>query len=55
MTTKPKAPFRSAIVGSFIRPEILKEARESFKNGEINSADLREIEDKEIIGKIINL
>ncbi len=49
MMTKPKAPFRSAIIGSFIRPEILKEARESFKNGEINSADLREIEDKEII------
>ncbi|MBQ7824132.1 MAG: 5-methyltetrahydropteroyltriglutamate--homocysteine S-methyltransferase [Bacteroidaceae bacterium] len=46
---KPKAPFRSAIIGSFIRPESLKEARESFRRGEINSADLREIEDKEII------
>lgn len=47
--TKPKAPFRSAIIGSFLRPEALKNARESYKRGEINDADLREIEDKEII------
>lgn len=42
------------VVGSFLRPDYLKEARESFRKGEINKAQLTEVEDRaitELIGK----
>ena len=42
-------PFRYDIVGSFLRPAALKEARLKFKNGEITSGQLREVENAEII------
>lgn len=43
------APFRADIVGSFLRPEVIKEARARFQNQEISSNELRRIEDEEII------
>lgn len=43
-----RAPFRYDYVGSFLRPEYLKESRELFKNGNISKEELREVEDKAI-------
>ena len=44
-----KAPFRYDIVGSFLRPDYLKKAREKYFNQEINEQELKEIEDKAIL------
>ena len=41
-------PFRHDIVGSFLRPAALKEARAKFQAGEITANDLRKVEDEEI-------
>lgn len=46
---REKTPFRSDIVGSFLRPGALKIARAKFKNNEISEEELRKIEDEEII------
>jgi methionine synthase II (cobalamin-independent) len=46
--TKNRAPFKFDIVGSFLRPEYLKEAREGFKHGTVSADELRKIEDKAI-------
>ena len=35
--SKQLAPFHFDIVGSFLRPEELKEAREAFNNGNISN------------------
>lgn len=40
--------FRADIVGSFLRPTILKEARLNFEKNKISKEDLREIENIEI-------
>src|SRR3712207_5788333 len=40
------APFRADIVGSFLRPAELKEARARFEAGKISAAELRAIEDR---------
>jgi methionine synthase II (cobalamin-independent) len=42
-------PFRYDIVGSFLRPPVLKEARAQFKKGEISAEQLKKVEDEEII------
>lgn len=42
-------PFRADIVGSFLRPQEIKAARAQFQNQTISAADLRKIEDAEII------
>lgn len=47
-----KAPFRLDHVGSFLRPERLKEARAKFNAGEINVEELERIENEEIIALI---
>ncbi|MDN6846388.1 MAG: 5-methyltetrahydropteroyltriglutamate--homocysteine methyltransferase, partial [Tetragenococcus koreensis] len=39
---------RYEIVGSFLRPEALKEAREKFGAKEISYQELQEVEDQEI-------
>ncbi|KFN89918.1 cobalamin-independent methionine synthase II [Tetragenococcus muriaticus PMC-11-5] len=44
---------RYDIVGSFLRPEVLKEAREKYSAGEISYQELQEVEDQEIT-KLIN-
>ena len=48
----PKAPFRLDHVGSFLRPERLKEARAKFNAGEINAEELERVENEEIIALI---
>jgi 5-methyltetrahydropteroyltriglutamate--homocysteine methyltransferase len=45
---RAKPPFRADHVGSFLRPEALKEARAKREQGAITAADLEEIEDREI-------
>lgn len=51
-TTRTKSPFRYDIVGSFLRPEKLKNAREKFNNGEISHDELTEVENHAIIDLI---
>lgn len=40
------APFRADIVGSFLRPAELKEARKQFSEGRISADDLKKTEDR---------
>lgn len=42
-------PFRYDIVGSFLRPSALKEARSQYQNGEITAEQLIEVENAEIV------
>lgn len=46
------SPFRYDIVGSYLRPQVLKEARAAFQNNEITAEELRAVEDREIIDLI---
>src|SRR5262245_45841969 len=41
-------PFRADQVGSLLRPQELKKARQDFKNGKITAANLKAVEDREI-------
>jgi len=43
-----RPPFRADIVGSFLRPAELAEARRRFADGEIDAAALRDVEDAAI-------
>ena len=45
LTQRKHAPFRYDIVGSFLRPQALKSAREAFAKNEISAAQLTEVED----------
>ena len=47
-----KAPFRLDHVGSFLRPERLKEARAKFGAGEITAEELERVENEEIIALV---
>lgn len=44
-TSQTNAPFRYDIVGSFLRPEALKNARENFLTGKLTKKQLAEVED----------
>lgn len=44
-----KAPYRFDIVGSFLRPSELKEARQKFIDNKIDATSLRAVEDQAII------
>lgn len=44
--SKKFAPHRADIVGSFLRPARLHEARTRFQQGEISAADLKQVEDE---------
>lgn len=46
------APFKNDIVGSFLRPDFLKQARSNYTEGKISKEELKEIEDKAIIDLI---
>ena len=46
-------PFRHDIVGSFLRPESLKMAREAYKKGTISIEILNAVEDQEIV-RLVN-
>lgn len=48
MSETNKVPFRFEIVGSFLRPIELKEARDKFSKGEISAEELKVAEDKKI-------
>ena len=43
-----KPPFRADMVGSLLRPQALKEAREKHEKGELSDAALKDVEDREI-------
>ncbi|MFC7392982.1 5-methyltetrahydropteroyltriglutamate--homocysteine S-methyltransferase [Scopulibacillus cellulosilyticus] len=43
------APFRADHVGSLLRPQVLKDAREQYQQGKISKQELRSIEDREIV------
>jgi len=43
-----RPPFRADHVGSLLRPQALKDAREAFKNGKISAQQLKEAEDQAI-------
>ena len=38
-----KTPFRYDFVGSFLRPQRLKDARKDFEEGKITQADLTKV------------
>lgn len=46
---RSETPFRYDMVGSFLRPQALKDAREKFSSGAISSSELKQVEDQEII------
>ncbi len=48
MTQRVKPPFRADHVGSFLRPQELLDARARHKEGELDAASLRAVEDKAI-------
>ena len=41
-------PYRYDIVGSFLRPDYLKDARAEYAEGTLSADQLREVEDKAI-------
>jgi 5-methyltetrahydropteroyltriglutamate--homocysteine methyltransferase len=43
-----RPPFRADHVGSFLRPKVLLDAREQFKQGSLSSQELRRVEDNAI-------
>lgn len=43
--TKQNTPFRADVVGSFLRPQYLINARERYEAGQIDSSELKRIED----------
>ncbi len=45
LSKREHAPFRYDIVGSFLRPESLKEARAAFEQNKITTEQLKEVED----------
>ena len=45
---KVKAPFYADHVGSFLRTDAIKNARQAFFNGEIEKDELTRVEDEEI-------
>ena len=50
-----ETPFRYDHVGSFLRPEKLKEARRKFDDGDIGYEELKKVEDEaitELVGKL---
>ncbi|WP_049868492.1 MULTISPECIES: 5-methyltetrahydropteroyltriglutamate--homocysteine S-methyltransferase [Paenibacillus] len=56
ISTHPHArhttPYRFDMVGSFLRPEALKEARRRHEAGELGAEELRTIEDREILALV---
>ncbi len=45
---RTQTPFRFDIVGSFLRPQELKQARQQFEEGKITAEALRKVEDESI-------
>ncbi|WP_087973468.1 5-methyltetrahydropteroyltriglutamate--homocysteine S-methyltransferase [Oceanobacillus rekensis] len=58
MTITQTVPYRNDIVGSFLRPKAIKEAREAVKEGKMSIENLREIENqaiKELVEKQVSV
>lgn len=47
-------PFRADVVGSYLRPEALKQARHHFQHGQLSATELRAEEDKAIRDSVEN-
>ncbi len=45
---RQQAPFRADIVGSFLRPDSIKKARQQLAEGIIDAGQLRDIENNAI-------
>lgn len=45
---QPNAPFRADIVGSFLRPRAVKDARAAYAAGTLDAAGLKAVEDDAI-------
>lgn len=43
-----QAPFRADVVGSFLRPDAIKHARQQFAQGALSATELRRVEDEAI-------
>jgi methionine synthase II (cobalamin-independent) len=52
MAPKQTPPFRAEHVGSLLRPGYLLEARRKFERKEVTQEQLREVEDRAIIGAV---
>ena len=52
MSRRPTPPFRADHVGSLLRPPRLHQARADFAAGRVTAADLRAVEDEEIVKAI---
>lgn len=53
-----KGPFRYDVVGSFLRPESVKKARQEVEAGTLGKAELRKVEDeaiRDLIDKEVNV
>ncbi len=48
LSLRPLPPFRYDVVGSYLRPESLKQARADFASGKIDQQGLTQLEDKAI-------
>ena len=46
ITYDRKTPHRFDVVGSYLRPEYLKEARKNYKAGKISEEELHKVEDR---------
>lgn len=45
---QPNAPFRADIVGSFLRPQAVKDARAAYVAGKLDASGLKAVEDDAI-------
>ena len=52
MAPKQNPPFRAEHIGSLLRPDYLLEARRKFDRKELTREQLREIEDRAIVGAV---
>ena len=50
-----QTPFRYDFVGSFLRPQKLKNARKQFEEGTISYGDLKQIEDEAILNLVAKI
>ena len=51
-TAVAKPPYRADVVGSFLRPDRLKQARRAHQDGAMSAEDLRAVEDEAIVDVI---
>ena len=54
MTYSKNAPFRADVVGSYLRPDKLKQARADYAAGIIDAAGLKAVEDR-LIADLVTL